>query len=237
MKSGTSSRTTALSRRSRTKADPAPVASKSNEGGSPSPFGVVILAAGASSRMGRPKMLLPWQDTTIIGHLISLWRSLGAEQIGVVLRPNDTALGAELDRLAFSQAGRIVNPQPERGMFSSIVCAANWTGWQPELARWVIALGDQPHLRTDTLRTFLELAAQNVGTVCQPAFGGRAAHPVILPRPVFAHLKNSPAATLKDFLNLAACRSVQYVISDPGLTLDLDTPEDYIQAKGSIDVA
>lgn len=205
---------------------------------SSSPFGVVILAAGASSRMGRPKMLLPWNDTTVIGHLISLWRELGAEQIGVVVRPTDTALMTELDRLGCSPAGRIVNPQPERGMFSSIVCAANWPGWRPELARWVIALGDQPHLRANTLRQFLDFAAQNEGKVCQPAFGDRAAHPVILPRPVFAHLKHSPVATLKDFLNLAACRSVQYVINDQGLTLDLDTPEDYIQAKASInDVA
>ncbi len=50
------------------------------------PFGVIILGAGASSRMGTPKLLLPWRDTTIIGHLISQWRELGAAQIAVVLR-------------------------------------------------------------------------------------------------------------------------------------------------------
>src|SRR5271169_6647644 len=90
------------------------------------PLGVVILGAGASSRMGRPKLLLPWKDTTIVGHLIRQWRGLGARQIAVVHRPGDAPLAAELDRLDFPAKDRIVNPQPERGMFSSIVCAAEW---------------------------------------------------------------------------------------------------------------
>ena len=93
-------------------------------------LGVVILGAGASSRMGRPKLLLPWRGTTVIGAILRQWRELGAAQIAVVLRPGDAPLAAELDRLDFPRADRIENPQPERGMFSSIVCAANWPGWQ-----------------------------------------------------------------------------------------------------------
>ena len=49
-------------------------------------IGVVILGAGASSRMGRPKLLLPWRDTTVIGAILRQWRELGAAQIAVVLR-------------------------------------------------------------------------------------------------------------------------------------------------------
>ena len=48
-------------------------------------MGVVVLAAGASSRMGRPKLLLPWGDTTVIGHLIANWQTVGARQITVVV--------------------------------------------------------------------------------------------------------------------------------------------------------
>ena len=197
-------------------------------------FAVIILGAGASSRMGRPKLLLTWRDTTVIGHLILQWRELGAAQIAVVLRPDDSALVAELNRLNFSQADRIANPQPERGMFSSIVCAARWSGWQPDIAGWAIALGDQPHLRTETLRMLLDCWRQNLDAICQPMFGGHAAHPVILPRSMFEALKSSGAGTLKDFLKLARCRSVRHVINDSGLTLDLDTPEDYIKARASL---
>jgi molybdenum cofactor cytidylyltransferase len=192
-------------------------------------LGVVILGAGASGRMGKPKLLLPWNGSTVVGQIISQWRELGATQITVVLRKNDLALAAELDRLNLPKANRIENPQPEQGMFSSILCAANWNGWQKRISHWAITLGDQPHLRSETLRALLEFAAQNPAAICQPAFGGHTAHPVILPRPIFGALKTTPAATLKDFLKLTARDSVQLQcgINDSGLTLDLDTPEDY----------
>ncbi|HEY5042208.1 MAG TPA: nucleotidyltransferase family protein [Verrucomicrobiae bacterium] len=190
-------------------------------------LGVVILGAGASARMGRPKLLLPWRGTTVIGQLLSQWRALGAGQIAGVLRANDDALAAELDRLHHPKSDRIENPQPERGMFSSIVCAVNWNGWREGISNWAVVLGDQPHLRMETLRQLVEFSAQNVDAICQPAFGGRAGHPVILPQRTFMELKSSGAATMKDFLNRSAAPRVQLVINDPGLTLDLDTPEDY----------
>ena len=196
-------------------------------------LGVVILGAGASVRMGKAKLILPWRGTTVIGGILAQWRELGAAQITVVLRPDATMLAAELDRLGFSKSGRIENPQPERGMFSSIVCAANWDGWHPDISSWAIVLGDQPHLRTDTLRKLLSIHAQNPETICQPMSGGRMAHPVILPPSAWKELTTTRAATLKDFLKLAATPRVQCVINDPGLTLDLDTPEDYKRLTGS----
>jgi len=46
--------------------------------------GALILGAGKSARMGRPKLLLPWHGTTILGHLIQQWKRLSVEQIAVV---------------------------------------------------------------------------------------------------------------------------------------------------------
>ena len=200
-------------------------------------FGVVILGAGASSRMGRPKLLLPWRDTTVIGHLLKQWRELGAAQIGIVLRPPDASLAAELDRLGFPRADRIENPQPERGMFSSILCAAGWPGWKDEIATWAIVLGDQPHLRPETLRQLLEFQFANADAVCQLEFDGHARHPVLLPRRAFKELKVSQAETLKDFLKRTSVRSVRCSADDPGLALDLDTPEDYQRAQASTKAA
>jgi len=190
-------------------------------------LGVVILGAGASVRMGKPKLLLPWHGTTVIGGILAQWRELGVAQIGIVLRPNDMALRMELDRLRFPEDARIENPEPERGMFSSIVCAAHWSGWRREIKSWAIVLGDQPHLQTETLRTLLKTHAQNRDGICQPMSGGRRAHPVILPYSTFDSLKSSGAATLKDFLNLAAAPRVLHEVADSGLLLDMDTPEDY----------
>ena len=193
-------------------------------------IGVVILGAGASSRMGRPKLLLPWGKTSIIGHLIEQWRALAAAQIAIVRRPGDRELDAELDRLGFPPPDRIENPRPERGMFSSIVCAAGWDGWQDGLTTWALVLGDQPHLRPDTLRALLAFHRNHPHAVCQPVYDGHARHPVLLPRRVFAGLKDSSAETLKDFLKPFSGQGVQCPMDDSGLALDLDRPEDYEKA-------
>lgn len=193
-------------------------------------MGAAILGAGASSRMGRPKLLLPWGNTTVIGQIIRQWRELGAGQIAVVHRPNDAELATELKRLNFPERDRIENPRPTEGMFSSILCAAKWPGWYRGISHWVIVLGDQPHLKTDTLQLLLAQARQSADAVCQPEFNGRAGHPVILPRSVFVELKHSRAETLKDFLKPFAGRRVQCPVEDVGLLLDLDRPEDYDKA-------
>jgi len=194
-------------------------------------FGVVILGAGASARMREPKLLLPWHGTTVIGHLLSQWSELGAAQITVVLRAGDTALAAELDGLDFPRSSRIQNPQPERGMFSSITCAANWGDWQKQIAGWAIVLGDQPHLRPETLRRLLEMFKQNQEAICQPVCGGCKGHPILLPRAAFIALRLSGAATLKEFLELTPLPRVQCSVADAGLLLDMDTPEEYEQLQ------
>lgn len=190
-------------------------------------LGVFILGAGASVRMGKPKLLLPWDDTTVIGQIVATWRELGAGQIAIVLRPDDAALAAELDRLAFPAANRIANPQPESGMFGSILCAVHWTGWRSEISHWAVVLADQPHLRTETLRQLLEFSAHHPGAICQPEFGGRGRHPVLLPRAALAELARTGTKNFKDFLNQTACESVKCSMNDFGLSLDMDTPEDY----------
>ena len=184
--------------------------------------------------MGRPKLLLPWGGTSIIGHLISQWQALKADQIAVVQRPGDEPLNAELDRLNFPTGNRIENSQSGRGMFSSIQCAANWNGWKNDLNVWAIILGDQPHLRPDTLRTLLAFHREHPDAICQPAQGGRARHPVLLPRRSFTELRHSRSETLKNFLQQTSCRLIEHPLEDPGLALDLDRPQDYERAIRSL---
>jgi molybdenum cofactor cytidylyltransferase len=107
------------------------------------------------------------------------------------------------------------------------VCAANWSGWQPDINTWAIVLGDQPHLKPETLRALLAFYRENPGTICQPASDGHRRHPVLLPRRAFDELKNSPADTLQNFLKLSSCPRVLFSVNDSSLALDLDTPEDY----------
>ena len=182
--------------------------------------------------MGKPKMLLPWGRTSVIGHLIAQWRDLGAEQIAVVTASGDLVMAEELERFGFPEKDRIYNPSPELGMFSSIQCAARWTGWKTELSHWVIALGDQPHLRTETLRELITLGARHPGTVCQLSRQGRPRHPVLLPAAAFRPLGNSTSANLKDFLQELPLEFALAESNDAGLDLDIDQPSDYEKALG-----
>lgn len=190
-------------------------------------LGVILLGAGASLRMGRPKLLLPWNNTSVIGHLVQQWQRLGADQIVIVCRAEDEELHAELDRLHFPSLDRVVNSEPERGMFSSIQCAARWEGWRKGLCAWAVVLGDQPHLRTEMLRQLLAFQLEHARAICQPSFGGHARHPVVLPERAFRALRDSGAATLRDFLRQTSCSRFEYATDDAGLSLDLDRPEDY----------
>ncbi len=181
--------------------------------------------------MGRAKLLLPWGETSVLGHLLQQWSRLGARQIGVVHAPDARPITAELDRLGFPAANRIVNPTPESGMFSSVQCAANWAGWNHELTHWLITLGDQPQLREATLQKLLGFSARSPGKICQPLRGGRRKHPVVFPKRFFEELKNTAAVDLKIFITEHAGQLSGFESDDAGLDLDMDTPEDYERAK------
>ncbi len=191
-------------------------------------LGVVILGAGRSSRMGRPKLLLPWGGTSVLGHLGKEWSDLGARQLAIVTAAADAGLEDQLERLNFPRENRIRNPAPERGMFSSIQCAARWPGWKAALTHWVIVLGDQPHLRLATLQAMVRIAGTQTGRVVQPACSGRPRHPVLLPKTLFQELATTAAVDLKGFLSEHGATLCE--CDDPGLDLDIDRPEDYRQA-------
>ena len=194
-------------------------------------MGVVILAAGASRRMGKPKLLLPWGSTSVLGHLLQQCQRLGARQVGVVRATTPQVVEIELDHLGFPKENRILNSTPDRGMFSSIQCAANWRDWSADLTHWLIMLGDQPHLRFETLRELIEFGARNPGNICQPMHHGHRRHPILLPKKIFVELQDASATDLKQFLQGHSNELAGFESDDPGLGLDIDTPADYEQAR------
>jgi molybdenum cofactor cytidylyltransferase len=188
-------------------------------------LGAVILAAGGSTRMGSHKLLLAWGDSTIASHHLATWIPL-ASQVAFVVAEHDEALQSELGRLGVHPENTMLNPHPERGMFSSLQCAAEWTGWNSGLTHFVIILGDQPQLDSAAvLRPLLQFARDHSNAICQPALHGRPKHPVVLPRPAMEELRDAPDVTLKGFL---ARRPVELcAMSEEALNIDLDYPEEY----------
>lgn len=196
----------------------------------PALLGTVILAAGSSRRMGRPKLLLPWGTTSVIGHLIRQWRDLDAKQIAIVCAAGDNGMQSELDRLQFPVGDRILNPDPERGMFSSVQCAANWPGWASGLDHFALVLGDQPQISFQTLRRFLDFAENHLQEICLPRQGGHRRHPILFPRKSFLELGKTKAPHVKDFLDRSSVPLALCALEDPALELDIDLPEEYERA-------
>lgn len=189
--------------------------------------GCVILAAGSSSRMGQNKLLLKWGNTSVIGHLIKTWNELGAGQVVVVIRKDDNSLIEELKRSGVDLSNTIVNPAPQKGMFSSIKCAAQWLGWKKHFHRFAIVLGDQPQIKFETLMRLLKFSSNNPDLICQPVYKGKKGHPIVLPEHVFKGLSNSNAVTLRDAIRDCGVRTIHCEVDDPGLLLDIDTFEEY----------
>jgi molybdenum cofactor cytidylyltransferase len=201
-------------------------------------WGTMILGAGTSSRMGHPKLLLPWGSTSVVGHLLATWKDLGAAQLAVICASGDGDLEAELNKPGMPSSARIDNPDPGRGMFGSIQCAARWSGWNSQLTHWVIALGDQPHLHSSTLSVLIRFAAKrpekNMSTRSRVRTGTttalRGRHPVVLPRAAFRLLAASDCTTLREFLHANASVKELMEVDDPGFDLDIDTVADYERA-------
>jgi len=194
-------------------------------------FGVVILAAGASTRMGSCKLLLPWGDKTILTHLLDQWRRAGAAQIAPVIDPSNELLREALAHAGFSSFDWIENRSPQLGMFSSLQEASRWTGWVSTLTHWIISLGDQPHIQISTLCLLLDAARKNPTRICQPTLHGHAAHPIVLPARNFRELAQSEMADLRTYIRTCEALRLRLAVEDAGVSEDLNTPEDYARWK------
>ena len=185
--------------------------------------------------MGQPKLCLPWGRTTILGHILDQWREAGAEKILVVHGRGETPVTLELDRLEFPPDQRAATLAPERGMIGSVVTAAHRALRDISLTHLVIALGDQPHLRTETLRDLLQTCEAAPEKIVRVVFRGKPGHPLALPANILAELSVTSSVTLRDFLGLKEIPVCDLTSDDSGVLLDLDTPDDYARASHSGD--
>jgi CTP:molybdopterin cytidylyltransferase MocA len=181
--------------------------------------------------MGRPKLCLPWGETTILGHVTGQWREAGAQALLVVHDPDaESPVIRELDRLGVPAHERIATLAPQRGMMGSVVTAARRALQVPSLTHLVIALGDQPQVRTETLRTLLAACATRPESVLRVSHHGKPGHPLALPASCLAELGATSSATLRDFIGLLPMPPEDLTSSDSGVLLDIDTPDEYAEA-------
>jgi molybdenum cofactor cytidylyltransferase len=191
-----------------------------------SSFAGIVLAAGASSRMGTDKALLPFAGKTFLAGAIDLLQSQ-CDFVLVVVGENANVLRP----IIYAHSGYLVqNPKPERGQFSSLRIAL-----EAVLNRGRDAVSatlvDRPAAEFRTLATlkeaFLRTSPEEVWAVV-PEYQGRHGHPVIFGREMMeAFLRAEPSKTARD-VEHEHQRHIQYVaVDDPRVALNINTPEDY----------
>lgn len=184
----------------------------------------IILAAGESKRMGQPKMLLPWGNTTVLEHVISVFMRAKVDDIVVV---TGGAREQVENSIAKHSVQYIHNGEYSTGeMLSSIQCGLRALTPQTEAA--LVGLGDQPQVQEGTVRMVCEALHKTKSNIIVPSYRMRRGHPWLVTHKHWNDLLElkSPQSP-RDFLN-AHSNEIQYInLDDPYILADLDTPEDY----------
>ena len=194
----------------------------------------IILAAGKSQRMGQPKMLLPWKDTTVLGQVTMTFSKAGIADIIVVTGGDKEVVEMEASRLAIQFPVRVVfNPLFEqRGMMSSI--QTGLAAAPPDCKAVLIGLGDQPQVEEKTLRDILGLYEKTGAGIIVPSYENRRGHPVLIAAKYIPELMNfDPQSSLRGFMN-AYQNEICYVEASVSVLQDLDTPQDYQNYQGNL---
>ncbi len=187
----------------------------------------IILAAGDSTRMGQPKMLMPWGKSTVLQTVISTVQSAGITDILVVTGGART----QVEMLIGRTVQTIFNEEYKKGeMLSSIQVGLAEKAREASAA--LICLGDQPQIKERSVRSVCDTFLKSKSPLVVPSYEMQRGHPWLVARSLWDELleMKSPR-TPRDFLKKHA-RKINYVIVDtPSVLEDLDTPEDYLKFK------
>ena len=194
----------------------------------------IILAAGSSSRMGKPKQLLPFGKTTLLGQVIHNARQSILYEIIVVLGHGADKIQQRLD---LSGTRTILNPAYPTGQSASL--KAGLEAVSDPCQGIIFLLGDQPLVRADIINHLVFRFADFPDKIIIPCFEGQRGNPVILPRSLFPHISSlsgdkGARALFDRFKHLI----LRVPVADPAILMDVDTPADYeglISAELDID--
>ncbi len=191
----------------------------------------IVPAAGRSERMGRPKLILPIGGRTLITRVVGALRDAGADPIVVVVPPSDAPGAAVLAEEAAQAGGAVVvaDPPPpdmrasvERGLDHLSRSRAT------PPTTLLLAPADSPGLGAALVARILARAEAEPRSIIIPQVHGRRGHPVALPWPLAAEIRDLPAGVgVNALIARYAARVVTLDVDDPGALADLDTPEDY----------
>ena len=194
----------------------------------------IVLAGGASRRMGVPKAGLVHEERTFLARVVGALRDGGIDDVVVVTgRAHDAVLAA----LPSGDPAHVVrNPDPERGQLSSLkVALEELCKRRPRPDAALVALVDHPAIAASTVQRLLGAwseagAASPPPAIVVPTHEGRRGHPVLFAAHVWAELLATPDELgARAVVHADAARVLEVPVDDAGVRVDVDTPDDLLR--------
>lgn len=183
----------------------------------------ILLAAGESQRMGRPKQLLPFGSSTILGKTIDNLLSSRADEVIVVL---GTRAGAMKQVIAGRQVKVVVNPDYRKGMSASLIAGIERVDSK---AQWVmVALADQPLIDKDTYNRLIEGALGCDMGIILPTYRSKRGNPVIFSikyKDELLGLEGDVGG--REILRKHPDDILEVAVGSEGVTIDINNLDDY----------
>jgi molybdenum cofactor cytidylyltransferase len=185
----------------------------------------VVLSAGESSRMGRPKALLPIEGQKFIERII---RVIGQSRVGrtiVVLGHHADELRGQIEHLPIQM---VLNPDYQKGQLSSLQAAIRHIKNDDRCDGMLVHLVDHPFIDVALLDALIQRFYETKKLIVVPRHKGKRGHPVIFSRDLFEELLNAPIDQgAKAVVNAHREETLEIEWHDQGITVDIDTPELY----------
>jgi len=187
----------------------------------------VVLSAGESSRMGRPKALLPIEGQTFIERIVSALKKTSVGKVIVVLGHNAGEMRRQTEHLPVEF---LVNPDYNLGQLSSLQVAIRRLQSEPECDGMLVHLVDHPYIDPALVDEMIQGFYRSKKWIVVPRHNGKRGHPVIFSRRLFEELLAAPMDQgAKAVVDAHRHDTLEIDTDDKGVTVDIDTPELYRQ--------
>lgn len=183
----------------------------------------IVLAAGRSQRMGKPKPLLRFDDTTFLERIIAVLGDSHVDRITVVLGAHRPEIQAATD---LSQVSVVVNEDYDQGQLSSLVAAIKVLPADAEAI--LLCLVDSPFITVDIINLIADKFRQTQSPIVIPVFEGERGHPVLFARSLFEALLNAPPEKgARHVVYSNEDKITEVDTPDKAVRIGVNTPEDY----------
>ncbi len=183
----------------------------------------IILGAGESKRMGKPKLLLPFGDKTIIEHIVDNIEQSKADKILVVLGSHREEI---LSKIGDRRVETVTNYRYREGMLSSI--QTGFEALPQDASAALVCLGDQPFISFSVFDDLIEAYGRTKKGIVLPVYEKRRGHPILIDMKHRQEILGlSPEIGLRALVHNHPEDVQEVAVDIPQILKDIDYPEDY----------